>query len=443
MSHTLVGPATVVTLAEGGIVQNAGVAIAADRIDAVGEWSDLVARYPGARRLEAGQGMILPGLINAHAHFYGLFARGLALKDPPPQTFRQVLERLWWRLDKALDHRGVYSSALVAGIAAIRAGCTTVIDHHASPRAIPGSLDQIEAAMDLLGLRACLCYEVSDRDGSEAAERGIRENVRFIERVLSRPNGRIRAKFGLHASFTLSPETLREARQAESAYGTGFHIHCAEGPEDGAHSRARFGKRVVERLLDEGILGPRSIVAHCVHVDEHEIGLLAETGTTVTHQPQSNMGNAVGWARFLRMKERGVPVALGTDGYGWDMVESMRTAALLHSHMSGHPGTGVGEFARVLLEDNARLASNIFGLPVGRLEPGAAADLIVLDYYPPTPLTPENLPWHLQFGITAGLVRTVVVAGRAVMVDRRVVGLDEVEVAAEARKVAEATWERF
>ncbi len=437
----LLGPATVVTqAADGRVLQDAGVLIEGESIAAVGDFKTLKQAHPKAQHIDAHGGTVMPGLVNAHAHFYGIFSRGMALKDDPPQTFRQVLERLWWRLDKALDGEAVYLSALLGGIAAIRAGCTTVIDHHASPRAIPGSLDRVAQATDELGLRACLCYEVSDRDGPEAARQGIEENVRFLRRAQS---GLLRAKFGLHASFTVGDATLAAARAAAAESGAGFHIHCAEGPEDGAHSRAMHGKKVVERLRDQGILGPQSIVAHGVHIDEAEMDLLAESGTTVSHQPHSNMGNAVGWSRILQMRERGVQVALGTDGYTWDMLETMHTAAVLHSHSTATPGAGVGEFAALLTGNNAALASGIYGQTIGRLEPGAAADLIALDYFPPTPLHAGNLPWHLQFGMYGAQVRTVLIAGRVVMGDRALPGINEIALARRALPVSQGVWERF
>ncbi len=439
---SLIGPGTVITQdAAGTVLTNGGVLVAGDRIAAVGTFADLREAYPEADVVHAAGGTIMPGLINAHGHFYGLFARGLSLKDPPPETFRQILERVWWRLDKALDERGVYLSAALGGIAALRAGCTTVIDHHASPNVIDGSLDLIAEAVDGLGLRAALCYEVTDRDGPERAAAGIAENVRFARQ--RHPGGRIAAKFGLHASFTVGPQTMVASRRAEADLGVGFHIHCAEGPEDGVDARERYGKKVVRRLLDDGILGPRTILGHCVHIDDEEIGWIAGTGTTVSHQPHSNMGNAVGWSRILKMQAQGVKVALGTDGYNWDMIEAMRTAAALHSHMSRSQGAGVGEFAGVLLHSNAALVSETFGRRVGVLEPGAAADLIVLDYFAPTPVSGGNLPWHIQFGMSAAQVRTVLVDGRIVMRDRQILGLDEEELAREAQAVAVGTWERF
>lgn len=433
----IIGPGTVLTQDDQWrVIRDGAVLIEGDRVVEVGGFGEVLMGHPEAALYDAGGRTIMPGLINAHAHFYGLFARGISLKDPAPTTFRQVLERLWWRLDRALDHEGVRLSALLGGIAALRAGCTTVIDHHASPICIDGSLDQVAEAMDRLGLRACLCYEVSDRDGSEKAAAGIAENVRFARSLggLGGARPRLAAKFGLHAAFTLTDETLAEARRAEAGLGLGFHIHCAEGPED---------RGAPARLHQAGILGSSTILAHCVHVDDADLALLAETGTTVSHQPHSNMGNAVGWSRLQQMAKTGVPTALGTDGYTFDMLESMRTAAVLHAHETGRPGAGVAEFAKVMLRGNAALASAIFGRKVGALEPGAAADIILLDYFPPTPIDAGNLPWHLQFGMSAPQVHTVWVDGHLAMEARQIRSVDEIALARRATDVAAATWERF
>ncbi|MDF2631102.1 MAG: putative chlorohydrolase/aminohydrolase [Symbiobacteriaceae bacterium] len=440
----IIGPGTVLTQDDQWrVIRDGAVLIDGDQILAVGSFGDLLMSHPEAKLYDAGGRTIMPGLINAHAHFYGLFARGISLKDPAPATFRQVLERLWWRLDRALDHEGVRISALLGGIAALRAGCTTVIDHHASPNCIDGSLDQVAQATERLGLRACLCYEVSDRDGPEKAAAGIAENVRFARSLGARAGGagpgagpvpRLAAKFGLHAAFTLLDSTLAAARRAEADLGLGFHIHCAEGPED---------RGAPARLHQAGILGPATLVAHSVHIDEADMALLAETGTTVSHQPHSNMGNAVGWSRVADMAARGVRTALGTDGYTFDMLESMRTAAALHAHETGRPGAGVAEFAKVMLRGNAALASAIFGRRVGALAPGATADIILLDYFPPTPIDAGNLPWHLQFGLSAPQVQTVWVGGRRVLEAREVPAVDEIALARRALDVAAATWERF
>jgi len=431
----LIGPGTVWTHGAAGVVSNGGVLVDGDRVVAVAGFDELRAAWPGAELLDARGGLIMPGLTNAHTHLYGLFARGFAFPGPAARSFRQVLERVWWRLDKGLTREATYLSALYGLADHLRVGVTAVNDHHAGPAAIAGSLDEIARAASALGIRASLGYEVTDRNGPEGAAKGIAENVRFI--AADKPVT-VKATFGLHASFTLSDETL--AACVNAAGDARFHIHLAEGPEDPADSLQRCGRRTSHRLAAAGILRPGTFVGHGVHLDAEEVALLAATGAVLTHQPQSNMGNAVGWPRILHMRERGVRVALGTDGYTPDMLETLRAAATLHSHSMATPGAGIGEFAEILLNDNPTVLSELFGVPLGRLEPGAAADIAVADYHPPTPFDAGNAPFHLYFGLSSAHIAAVVVAGRVTVRDHRVLGLDEEALAREAQQVARAVW---
>jgi len=433
----LIGPGIVATMGAKGVLHDAGVLVEDDRIAAVAGYQELLELYPDAERIDARGAVIMPGLTNAHTHLYGLFARGFAFQGPAPRSFRQILESVWWKLDKALTREAVHLSALYGLADHLRCGVTTVVDHHASPSYIGGSLDEIARAAEALGIRACLCYEVTDRNGLSQAAEGIAENVRFLK------ERRLPALFGLHASFTLSDETLLACRRAADDLGAGFHIHLAEGPEDPADSLERSGQRTAHRLLKAGILRPGTFVGHGVHLDAEEISILAYSGAVLTHQPHSNMGNAVGFPRILQMRERGVKVALGTDGYTPDMLETLRAAAALHSHATATPSAGVGEFAEVLLHNNPRILSETFGLPLGRLEPGAAADLVITDYRPPTPVSEGNFPYHLFFGLSPAHVRTVLVAGKVVVTDHRLVGVDEEAMAKQAQSVAAQVWKQI
>jgi len=406
-----------------------------------GSTKDLRLKYPAARFVDAHGGLIMPGLINCHMHLYSTFARGMALKDQPPRNFRQILERLWWRLDKVLTLEDITYSALPVLVDCIKNGATTIFDHHASPGAVAGSLEGIAAAARQAGLRTCLCYEVSDRDGLAVAEAGIRENGDFIHRCQQDQDPLLRGMFGLHASFTLSDATLEKCVQA--AGGSGFHIHVAEGEEDVRETLARSGCRVVERLQKFGILGPRTIAAHCVHVDPEEIGLLRESGTFVVHNPESNMGNAVGAAPVLEMMAAGVPVGLGTDGYTADMFESYKVANLLQKHRTADPGAAWTEVPAMLFQNNAAFATGCFAQPLGQLVPGAAADFVTVDYQPPTPLDSSNVNGHLLFGVAGGSVRSTVIKGQVLMEDRCLLHLDEERIAARSRELAEALWQRF
>ena len=469
--QTLITNGTVITLGTANqIIEQGAVLVEGDEIKAVGRALDLEAAYPDAPRLDAHGQFIMPGQICAHTHFYGAFARGLYIPGEPPKDFPEILRRLWWTLDKALDADGVTLSALVCLVDAIRHGTTTLIDHHASPNVIPGSLDLIADAVTQSGLRACLCYEVTDRDGPEKAQAGIAENVRFLRKVrdqrseirdqeiaddasalgsisdLRSPtsSSRLAATFGLHASLTLSDETLAACVDAAAGLNTGFHIHAAEGMADQNDSLSKYGQRTMDRLASRGILGPQTIVAHAIAIDAWEMALLRETGAWVSHQPRSNMNNAVGVADVPAMLRGGMKVVLGNDGFSNNMFAEMKTAYLLHKAWREDPRVATGnEIAQMAWTNNARLAQQFFPKPIGELTPGAYADIVFLDYFPYTPLTAGNLPWQIIFGVDGSHVTTTIVGGKVLMRDRVLLTLDEERIAAEARAIAPKVWQRF
>jgi putative selenium metabolism protein SsnA len=419
------------------------VAIREGLIEAVGPTAKLQADHPGAEFMDARGRVIMPGLINTHTHLYSAFARGMALKDDAPGDFSAILERLWWRLDKALTLDDVYWSAMAGMIASIRNGVTTIFDHHASPGAVQGSLFRIADAARQSGVRSCLCYETSDRDGEEIAIQGIEENRAFLQHCKDSGSERLRGLLGMHASFTLSDETLERCVQAAADFGAGFHVHTAEAASDAESCRRKHGKSIVQRWADFGILKDTTLLAHCVHIDDHDIGLLRRTETKVVHNPQSNMSNAVGTAPVLEMMRRGVHVGLGTDGYTADMFESMKAANLLQKHEAGDPRVAWAEPPQMLFRENAAIASECFGRSVGKLIPGAHADIIVLNYDPPTPMSAENLGGHIHFGFTGDAVEMVMIGGQVVMNDRQFVAIDEQEVMAKSRAAAAEMWKRF
>ncbi|MDX2042360.1 MAG: putative aminohydrolase SsnA [Acidobacteriota bacterium] len=431
------------------ILEKHALYLEANRIVELGLASELEAKYPQAERLDARGQFVMPGNICAHTHFYGAFARGMAIPGAAPKDFPEILERLWWRLDKALTLEDVRYSALVCLIDAIKHGTTTLIDHHASPNAIDGSLDVIAEAVAQTGLRACLCYEVTDRDGAEKAKAGIKENLRFLQSAIRNPQSAIRnpqsaiaATFGLHASLTLSDATLEACR---SVWNGGFHIHAAEHESDQYDSLQKSGTRVIDRLHRFGILGNRSIVAHAVHIDAREAALLAETGTWVTHQPRSNMNNAVGAADVESLLRLGVKVCLGNDGFSNAMWDEWKAAYLSHKAAHRDPrrmnGATVAEMA---MTNNAALANVFFPqAPLGVLAPGAFADIIFVDYHPTTPLSAGNLPWHILFGFENSMVTTTICASKVLMKDRQLLFLNEAEITAKSRELAQKVWTRI
>jgi len=441
--------ARVVTLdATNRVYDNAQVVIGADgTIRSVTDASVLhptpYTQHPSEEVVDAGGRLLMPALINLHTHLYSTLARGIALPGPAPKNFPEILKKLWWRLDRALKPEDVYWSAMVGLVDSAKNGVGTLVDHHSSPNACAGSLDQIERAFREVGLRGALCYETSDRDGPDRARAGLRENCRFIERTARQTDGMIAACFGLHASFTLSDRTLRSAVEADRSLGAGFHIHVAEDGSDLRHARKKYKKTVVRRLADLGVLTDKTLAAHCIHVTAADVAALARIGANVAHNPQSNSNNAVGIARLIELMDAGVLVGLGSDGYSPRMWEEFKAAFHLQKVLAGDPRVAYAEAYAAALLNNRTIARKLWGMEIGRIETGARADLLLVDYYPPTPLTADNLFGHFLFGIADAPVAMLAVNGRTVVKDGRCVTVDERAVAERARAHAKALWERF
>ncbi len=399
---------------------------------------------PGEEIVDARGQYILPGNICAHTHFYGAFARGMAIPGPAPRNFVEILEKLWWPLDRALTKEAVYYSAMVCLIDAIQHGTTTLFDHHASPSFIGGSLDEIERAVLESGLRASLCYEVTDRNGAAQAQEGIEENLRFIQKAAGRvKEGLIAASFGLHACLTLSDETLKLVRMSLPA-DFGVHIHTAEDLADQHDSLAKYSQRVIQRLQRHELLGRKSIVVHGVHLDAAEIDLLKQTNTALAHQPRSNMNNAVGIGDVQSMLNHGVLVTLGNDGFSNAMWEEWKTAYLVHKAWNRDPQRMGGyDLMRIAVDNNRELVERHFGVKTGQLAPGYQADLMFVDYQPYTPFTGGNFPWHAVFGFRDSIVTATMVKGKFLMKDRKVLGVDADSIYKEALALAPHVWAAY
>jgi putative selenium metabolism protein SsnA len=418
------------------------VAVEAGLIIAVGEEAALRARYPTAELLDARGGLVMPGLINTHHHIYSALARGMSIRNYAPRGFLDILSGLWWTLDRKLNNQDNRISARLTAVDCIKNGVTTVFDHHASYGEVAGSLFTIAEELRTAGLRAVLCYETSDRDGEQATRAAITENVDFLAAAARDDSDHVAAMFGLHAAFTLSDATLARCRELLPT-GAGFHIHVAEGRDDVTYSLQQYGVRVVQRLHQQGILGPQTIAAHCIHIDDAEMELLRSSDTMVVHNPESNMGNAVGCPPTLRQMERGILVGLGTDGYTGDMLESLKFANLLHKHELGDCNAAGAEAPQMLFVNNPAIAARFFTTPLGLLAPGAAADIIICDYQPITPLGADNINAHVLFGLNGHAVSMTMVAGQVLMQNRELKFIDEEAVAAQARERASRLWQRI
>ncbi|GAB4503373.1 MAG: putative aminohydrolase SsnA [Anaerolineales bacterium] len=430
----------VVTLGENNrVLWNAAVVTEGETILAVGEAAEMQRRYPQAEAVDCSGKIILPGFICAHHHFYSTMARGMGIPGEPAENFVQILERLWWKVDRAILDEDILLSAQLPLVDCIRNGVTTVIDHHASPSMRDGSLDILEGAVRQAGIRASLCYEVSDRNVKGG---GIAENERFIKKV-GRGDGQIAAMMGLHASFTVSDETVEQCVAIAKEHGVGCHIHVAEDAADREDSLRRYGVPTVNRLHRLGVTGEKSIFVHCVHVDEGEMEALAETKTAVVHNPESNMNNAVGVTPLLTLLKKGVLVGLGTDGMNSDMLVQMRAAYLLHRLANRDPRVAFVEAPTLLLQNNREIARRQFGLTLGEIAEGRPADLAILDYHPPTPLSEANFLGHLIFGLVDATVDTTVCRGQILMRNKQVLTLDEARLAARSRELAPKMWERL
>ena len=438
MTATLIQNALVVTLDETQpILPDGQILIEGDKISAVGPRLQAPA---GARVVDAEGMVAMPGLVNAHHHLYSSFARGFAPPGEPASNFVQILERMWWKLDLALDPDAVRYSALVALLEAIHTGCTTIVDHHASPSCTDGSLDVMEETFRAAGLSGCLCYETSDRNRPGD---GLAENLRFIKKCQASGDGQITALFGLHAQMTLSDATLEATAAACRETGAGVHVHVAEDLSDEDDCLAKHGTRIVPRLHKFGLANPQSIYVHGIHLDEAEMDLVAQTGTMMVHNPESNMNNAVGTQKMLALLQKGILLGLGTDGMSSHMISSARVAHLLQRATLADPRVAFCEACDMLLGKNAQIAARCFPEPRGKLAPGHLADVALFDYVPTTPLEDGRFLGHLLYGLNVARVHTTIARGQILMRDSKVLVLDEKEICAKAREAARGVWKRF
>ena len=381
------------------------------------------ARAQGAEVVDCSGKLVTHSFVVGHHHIYSALARGMPAPARSPQSFNEILELIWWNLDKQLDADMIRASALATAIEAARCGSTFIIDHHASPHAAPDSLHIIGAALDEVGLGHLLSYELSDRDGPKRLQEGMQETDRWLQK---QPG-----LVGLHASFTVSDATLDAAVKLARKHDTGIHIHVAEAASDQEASLQQHGKRVVERLQAAGALSsPRSLLVHCLHLDDKERDLLRQSPTWIVQNPQSNQNNAVGAFDSTDLGDR---ILLGTDGMHSDMLSSTN-AAYLESQ------TRVGLSPQQAYQ---RLRKAHEYLALNNISGDAENNLVVLDYRTPTPVTSENWPAHLVYALQSRHVVDVMAQGRWLVRNRQLVTVDEERCLAQAQEQAAKLWKKL
>lgn len=424
---------------DGGIYAEDGI------IKKIDSTRKLQEEYPDVEFIDMEGMLTLPGNIISHTHLYSTFARGMALGTEAPSNFVEILQKLWWKLDKSLNKADNYFSALYYLVQCIKSGTTTIIDHHASPSIIDGVLDVLAQAVFESGIRASLCYEVTDRNGKEEAEAGIRENSRFLEKCRDYPTSFVKGAFGIHASFTVSDETMLKCIETAGQFNAVLHLHVEEDMADRRDSEEKYGVPVMGRLEKLGATELPILAIHCVHLADSEFEIISNNNVKVVHNPSSNMNNGVGVAPVPRMLREGITVGLGTDGMSADAFDEMKILPLLQKVSKKDPrALPFDKIYQVVFENNTRIA-NLFWkkAKLGAIEEGYYADVIGLKYNSPTPIKASNILGHLLYGINSCMVDTTIVNGQLLMKNRKLLHLDEKQISLQCQKLASNLWERI
>ena len=425
------------------ILENHAIAIEQGKVVEIGKTADLQKKHSTAEVLDASGRIVMPGIVCSHSHLYGMLLRGASLKITPPSDFTQILQRVWWPVDEAMNFEDAYASALVASVEFAKSGVTTFADTYSGPNSITGVLDHIARAVEEVGIRGFVAFEATERHSKDEGAKGVQENVRFAEKTHSKPESKAKPLFSIHASFTVSDDLIRRVKALAVKYRVPITIHASEGLGDLHHNLENYGKRTVERLRDVGLLGPDVVLAHCVNLDENEIDTIAQTKTGVAHNPMSNMLNAVGVAPILRMLEKQINVGLGNDGYIFDMFENMRSAYLLHRVYHKNPNA-IDPYT--VLEMATVNGAKLYGMEkeLGSIEAGKRADIIIIKpSVLPTPLNASSAVGHLVNTVDGDDVETVLVDGKPVVKNKQLLTFDEEKAQSISQNAAAKLWERL
>ncbi len=426
------------------IIPDGYIAIDGDRIVDVGK-GDGTDKYRAEEVIDAKKGVVMPGLMCAHTHFYGALLRASPwfAKIDPPTDFMQNLQRIWWALDVLLTHEDAYAAALIGSIMYVKSGVTNFFDNISAPNSIEGILDSMEKAVNEVGIRGILSFEATQRRSFEEGVRGVKENERFIKKNNSDPSKLVKGAIYLHASFTVSDELFVMAREIANKYGALLAIHTEEGLVDVYHNIERYGLRPIERMEKLRFLGPDVILVHVVQAIDDELKIIKKHGAHVAHNAMSNMLNAVGVPNIPRMIELGINIGIGDDGYIFDIFENMRTTYLLHKVWNLDPRILTPQEIVEMVTINV---AKMFGVEkeLGSIEKGKKADIIIIKpETPPTPVNEKTVYGHLVNTFTGRDVRTVIVNGKIIMRERKILTLDEEKAIEKVHKTVEKLWDRL
>jgi putative selenium metabolism protein SsnA len=425
------------------ILENHSVALRTGKIVEIDKTSALEKKHSRAEVVDAEGGIVMPGIICSHSHLYGMLLRGASLNIEPPSDFTQILQRVWWPVDEAMNFEDAYASALIASVEFAKSGVTTFADTYSGPNSISGSLDHIAKAVEEVGIRGFVAFEATERHSAEEGAKGVQENIRFAEKAKSRPDAKAKPLLSIHASFTVSDNLIRRVKELADKHHIPITIHASEGLVDLHHNLENYGKRTVERLRDVGLLGRNTVLAHCVNINENEIGIVAETDTGIAHNPMSNMLNAVGVAPLLDMLHRKVRIGLGNDGYIFDMFENMRTAFLLHRVHHKNPNA-IDPYT--VLEMATINGAGLYGMEkeIGSIEVGKRADVIIIKpSILPTPLNASTVVGHLINTVDGDDVETVLVDGKPIVTNKKLTTYDENRAQVISQTAAAKLWDRL
>jgi 5-methylthioadenosine/S-adenosylhomocysteine deaminase len=441
----LIGNGLVVTMDDKRrVIPNGYVAINGDQIIDVGK-GDGKDKFEAEEYIDARGSIVMPGFLCAHTHFYGELLRASPwfAKIEPPTDFMQNLQRIWWALDVLLTHEDAYAAALIGSIDFVKSGTTMFFDNISAPNAIEGILDHMEKAVNEVGIRGILSFEATQRRSIEEGIRGVRENERFIKKNNSDPEKLVKGAIYLHASFTVTDDLFKLAREIANKYHALLSIHVEEGLVDVYHNLERYGMRPIERMEKLGFLGPDVILVHVVQANDDELAIIKKSGAHVAHNAMSNMLNAVGIPPVPKMMRMGINVGIGNDGYIFDVFENMRTTYLIHKVWNLDPRLMTPQEVVEMATVNV---AKMFGVEreLGSLERGKKADVIIIKpELPPTPVNEETVYGHIVNTFNGRDVKTVIVNGRIIMRDRKLLTIDEQKALEYVHKVVSRLWDKL